>query len=112
MKAKLRGGQDWQIRHNDAIDGVVGIRERVTPAKHEASYLLMLGGWETYARAHKNEFGSSIGDDGVLGPAWESIGDGLRELLNGEVGARLDCGTLDSFIVDTMKDNNVDVETK
>ena len=107
MRAKPKAGQDWQIRHNEAVDLYCTMIR-----SHEHSFLKLLAGWKGYADSHKYMFESCIGDDNVLGPAWEVVGDGLRELLNGEVGPRLDCGTLDSFIYDTMKDNGVDVEGK
>lgn len=48
-----------------------------------------------------------IGQDGVLGPAWQEIGEAIRTLLNGEAG-RLDCGTLDSILLDAMQANGLD----
>jgi len=101
MKAKVRNGEQWKLQHNLAVSRYCPVM-KVT---HENAYLRMLQGWEGYATVHKSEFESSIGDDNVLGPAWEAIGDSLRELLNGEVGPRLDCGTLDSFILNTMRSN-------
>ncbi len=62
----------------------------------------MVQGWADYARTHRNRFESTIGEDYVLGPQWQAIGEGLLGLLNGETGA-LDCGTLDGFIRDTME---------
>jgi hypothetical protein len=38
----------------------------------------------------------------VIGDAWEEIGRAILVLLNGETG-RLDCGTLDAFIRDTLE---------
>lgn len=43
-----------------------------------------------------------IGEDYVLGPEWATIGRALLALLNGETG-RLDCGTLDGIIRDTLR---------
>ena len=59
---------------------------------------------------HKARFESAIGEDYVLGPQWQAIGEGLRGLLNGETG-RLDCGTLDGFILATLDENGIDTET-
>jgi hypothetical protein len=47
-----------------------------------------------YADAHHRTYESPIGDDGVLGDAWESALRSLVALLNGETG-RLDCGDVD-----------------
>jgi hypothetical protein len=52
-------------------------------------------------------FESLIGEDYVLGPEWTQIGTAIRGLLNGETG-RLDCGTLDGFILETMRENGVE----
>ena len=54
--------------------------------------------WARYGEEHHMQYGSDIGDDGVLGPAWKAWGSGLRDLLNGETG-RLDCGTLDGLFL-------------
>jgi hypothetical protein len=51
------------------------------------------------AEIHQRRYGSGIGDDGLLGPAWASVATNLRTLLNGESG-RLDCGTIDSAIIE------------
>ena len=94
---------EWQDRHDSAI---------VTPKSGVESALVdMFYGWEEYARAHKKRFEMCVGEDSYLGSTWEAIGDSLRTLLNGELG-RLDGGTLDSFILDTMRANGIDVENK
>jgi len=85
----------WQDRHNDAM--------RYPHAGFESAIVHLLNGWVEYASHHRKQYISSIGDDGVLGPEWWEIGKALRHLLNGETG-RLDCGTLDAFILDTMVD--------
>lgn len=69
---------------------------------HEAAMVKMLTGWLEYQSAHAERFKSGIGDDYVLGPEWEAIGNALRGLLNGETGW-LDCGTLDGVILDALK---------
>lgn len=71
----------------------------------------MIKGWAKYAEDHRARFESPIGQDGVLGDYWESIGDALRGLLNGDCG-RLDCGTLDGFILRTMAGNGVSTDSK
>lgn len=67
----------------------------------------MLTAWGAYADTHRGRFASLIGDDGVLGPEWQAIGQALRGLLNGEC-AGLDGGTVDAIILDTMTHNGID----
>lgn len=69
----------------------------------------MLRGWLRYADACAERYGSRVGDDGVLGPLWARIGDGLLGLLNGELGA-LDAGTFDTLIRDVLRDQGMDPE--
>lgn len=98
----------WDMRHNVAL----GVSLGPSMAVHgPQSYAIaqMLRAWENYAKAHQDRFESPIGEDYVLGPAWEQIGLGIRELLNGETG-RLDCGTLDAFILDTLEENGFDTD--
>lgn len=83
----------WQDHHKAAVH---------TPNTAERGVVYMLRGWALYADRHRAAYGSKVGDDGVLGEEWEAIGRGIRGLLNGETG-RLDCGTLDAFIVDTLE---------
>jgi len=94
----------WQTRHDAAIDNPV-------TTSFESTLVKMLKGWQEYAMVHKREYDSLIGEDGVLGLEWEAIGDSLRGILNGQAG-RLDCGTLDSFILNTMTENGVDTSHK
>ena len=98
---RLPNDSGWQTRHNNAA-----VRPR---AGTEESLVAMLRGWATYAHVHKESYDSPIGDDGVLGPEWQAIGESLRGLLNGDIG-RLDGGTVDSFIVDTLRDNGAEVD--
>lgn len=99
----------WQDRHDEAIKHRAIFQNR--HYEFETPMVDMLRGWLQYAEDHKARYESVIGDDGVLGPYWESIGDALRGLLNGETG-RLDCGTLDGFILNTMRENGIDTENK
>ncbi len=92
----------WALRHNDAIR---------RPKGTELGVMKILRGWEDYAERHLFRFGSVIGQDGFLGKHWESIGDALRGLLNGDLG-RLDGGTMDSAIVTIMTKNGIDTEDK
>ena len=71
----------------------------------------LLRAWTRYADRHSNRFYAPVGDCGVLGPAWESIGDSLRTMLKGELG-RLDGGTMDSIILDVMASQGIEVEDK
>jgi hypothetical protein len=63
---------------------------------------LLIRGWALYADAHRERYGSGIGDDGVLGPEWAKMGEAIRGLLNGDIGS-LDAGTLDAFIGETLR---------
>ena len=71
----------------------------------------MLESWEDYAVRHRQEYESSIGDDGVLGSDWEAIGDGLRSLLNGDTSG-WDSGSLDHNILVTMREHGIDTSNK
>lgn len=87
----------WQDRHVKAIRAAIGGAN----LDHEGSLVRMIDAWATYADAHAKRYESSIGADGVLGDEWEAMGRAIRALLNGETG-RLDCGTLDAFLHDTL----------
>ena len=54
----------------------------------------VLRGLAQYADDHESRFGSPLGQDYVLGAAWEQALRGLVSLLNGETG-RLDCCDVD-----------------
>lgn len=93
---------DWKGRHRDAI-----LHPRTE--KGEAIGVLIQA-WALYARGYGLVHeGSTLGDDYVLGAAWVDAGKALRTLLNGVCG-RLDCGILDGFILDTMREHGVDVD--
>jgi hypothetical protein len=94
--------KQWAIRHNNAIDFC-------TLSNVEKPVRDMLISWDAYARQHQARYESLIGEDYVLGPTWASIGESIRTLLNGECG-RLDCGTLDSFILKTLEANGINTE--
>jgi hypothetical protein len=82
----------WRDRHIQAVNA---------PRGPERAIVAGLRAWCDYAVLHATRYESEIGDDGVLGPAWEQWGRALRTLLNGETG-RLDCGTLDAIILDNL----------
>lgn len=85
---------DWRVNHLNALE---------RPKEFEYPIVYGLHAWLTYADSHQTRYESGIGEDGVLGPAWESWGRALRELLNGDCG-RLDCGTLDTILLQTLLD--------
>src|SRR5208283_6086371 len=87
----------WQERHMEAVKH---------PRSFEQPMVHAIEAWLQYADEHQTRYESLIGDDGVLGDYWESMGDALRGLLNGECG-RLDCGTLDSLILDAMREAGI-----
>lgn len=106
--APLPNDTGWQDRHFAAV------LQHVKPATWnnpriamESGLLHMLQGWLEYADAHRAAYDSPIGEDGVLGPAWQEMGEGLRSLLNGDLG-RMDGGTLDGVILDAMSMNGID----
>ena len=89
----------WKERHAAALASPRSGFERALTG--------MLAGWLRYADAHRNQYESHIGNDGVLGDEWARIGAGLRGLLNGALG-RFDAGTLDSLIADTLRAHDFD----
>lgn len=100
MTVNNRAGEGWRTQHNMAV---------YQPSQHGETVAPMLRAWERYAIDHKARYGSPIGEDYVLGPEWKAIGIGIRGLLNGVCG-RLDCGTLDAFILNTLAENGFDTE--
>ena len=109
LKEQLNSNSNWATGwahlHNRAIVEV----NQISGRSHETAIVSMLKGWEQYAMDHKRRFDSPIDEDYVLGPAWKEIGESIRTLLNGEVG-RLDAGTVDGFILDTMAENGFERE--
>lgn len=69
----------------------------------------MVTAWAAYADTHFYRYESRIGDDGVLGDPWASIGKAILELLNGELGG-LDGGTVDALIRDILANEGAEVE--
>lgn len=100
-KSAAHDNTGWSLRHFEAV---------LTPScLFERAIVGMLGGWLLYADAHYKAYSTPIGDDGVLGLEWAAIGAGLLGLLNGHLG-RLDGGTLDSILRDTLQANGRDME--
>ena len=96
----------WQDRHRAEIRNAAA---QVAPIYPGPAVGLVKGlqGWIDYAMAHAARFGSPIGEDYVLGPAWARWGFALRELLNGNCG-QLDCGTLDAIIRGNLSEQGFD----
>lgn len=85
----------WQERHMAAV---------LRPVNHgEGTVGGLIRAWLDYADEHARHFESGIGEDGFLGKEWAAIGAAIRGLLNGDCG-RLDCGTLDGILYNTLKD--------
>ena len=75
---------NWASRHNKAV---------THPTKAEKGVLDACSALEAMADSH-----AAISQDGVLGDCWLKILHGVRGMLNGETG-RLDCGTVDGWLV-------------
>lgn len=89
--------QAYKERHAASL-GQYGIRTNT-----EQAYALMLRGWLMFADAHRDEYGSEIGEDGYTGDeAWLPIAKGLRAMLSCDLGRRMDCGTVDGIILDAL----------
>lgn len=89
---------NWQRRHNEAIQ---------SPEGFEVGMVALAKFIRRYSAEHEARYERKIGDDYVLGPAFIDIVRGFRTLLNGECG-RLDCGTLDGFACEILKENGED----
>jgi hypothetical protein len=91
----------WEDRHNYAIR---------YPRKSEKAILDLLKAWKQYAEIYSETYPdyNGIGNDGYAADCWESMARNIRSLLSMECG-RLDCGTLDHFILQTMKENGSDI---
>jgi hypothetical protein len=77
-------------------------RSRQYTSPQGSAIRAMLEGWAKYADTHRDRFESSIGEDGPLGPEWETIGRAFLALLNGELGG-WDGGSLDHNIRERLK---------
>jgi len=88
--------EPWAVRHMTAT---------LRPKSFENPIVHLLKGWLLYADEHHRAYESSVGEDGVLGPEWEAIGQALLGLLNGSLG-NLDGGTLDHIIREALKQND------
>jgi hypothetical protein len=92
-------GQEWARRHNTAV------------TEFQLPILRMITAWAQYAEDHKAEFDAPIGEDQLTGQEyWRTLGQSLRSLLACSGTGNLDCGTLDSYLLDTAKAHGVDLE--
>ena len=80
---------DWRARHNDAA--------YAPNSGPEAAIVHLINALAEYGEAHWDAHGETLdGPDSFLTPAFGEAIAGVRALLNGDVGNRLDCGLLDS----------------
>lgn len=99
-----KNSNGWEERHNQVVVHLNGPYPLTNSL--DTVVAMMLETWKLYAEFYQSRFESKIGDDGVLGECWKDIGLGIRGLLNGELG-RLDAGTLDAFILDTLREHGI-----
>jgi len=90
VAGKAHGQNAWGANH-------VRTWEARGQLSHGQAIATMVHGLAVYADAYRRRFDSDISEDGVLGPAWREIGDGILALLNGELDG-LDGGTVDGLI--------------
>lgn len=92
----------FAIEHNMAVDNPKPGIERAIVG--------MIKSLEEYARAYRRSWDSPIGEDYVLGAdGFKPMVEGLRVLLNGDSG-RLDCGTIDGYLLKLCADNAVELD--
>lgn len=91
--------EKWAAWHIHAINA---------PSPVEQPIVKLLQAWLAYASQHASTYDWPIGEDFVLGRYWQDIGEAIRGMLNGTTG-RLDCGTLDGFILNTMAEQGIDI---
>ncbi len=96
-KAKAQRIKDmWIARHRNAM---------VYPRTlHEKGIVQIIKGLRDYAKA-SNELGYKMGEDYVLGVEFHKIVSGLHGLLNGNTD-RLDCGSIESLLVQLLRDED------
>lgn len=90
----------WAERHLEAWRNPQGFE---LPIWH------LIRGLAQYGARTREEYGSKVGNDGFLGPAWKDIADSIRTLLNGNLG-RFDGGTLDALLHAICAENGVELE--
>ena len=102
----------WERRGDPA-----GWAERHAKAWPESSIGRLTTAVVCYADDYRKRYGgpdadqypSQLGSDYVLGDAWFQIVDGIRTLLNGELGA-LDGGLCDRLLVALLEGEGFDVQ--
>jgi hypothetical protein len=105
-------GRNWQDQHDAAVTRALGNKtaQKVFDTNFASITIQQLFGWAAYARAHRLQYKVAISNCTVLGPAWRSIGLELRKFVEHGNTTDLDRGTLDTFIMDTLKENGFDVK--
>lgn len=76
--------------------------EAVLGAKEFEPLLVSMDAMLRYAKAHKAHYGSTLSDDGFLGPYYAQTISSLKELLNGQGGVAMERG-----MTGDSKDNGV-----
>ena len=92
----------WKERHLRAV--------KYPMFEKEKPFIDMLRGWVSYAEMQQHRYGSDIGNDYMFGDAWINIGLALKTMLDGDLGTRLDCGTLSAIINDNLEEQGYDVD--
>lgn len=90
----------WYRNHFDALR---------FPVDFEVGIVHGLQAWLDYAGQHARSYSSLIGEDGVIGEHWKDWGLAIRGLLNGVCG-RLDCGTVDGFILRVLQEHGINTD--
>lgn len=104
IRRLLRLGDGWATRHADAM--VEGAMFTDTSLRASGGIAQMVYGWASYADAYRLQWGSTVGDDRVLGPAWARAGQAIEELLNGHIG-QLDAGATSTLLYHIAELNGV-----
>lgn len=90
----------WNRKHEDGskyLDVVPEFRQ-------------MIVAMATYADLHYHRFGGTgISEDYFLGDAWYQVMDGVRSMLNGDIGD-LDAGNIDKLLVGMMEGEGFNVD--
>lgn len=89
----------WHNRECDDCNGTWDYRSQTATTD---GFFKRYEEFEAVCQECRNCNSGLIGDDYVLGAAWEEIGTQILNLLNGDLG-RLDGGTLDEVIHEALK---------
>ena len=109
MLRKLRSKSDWWCGRHYAAWLQSDLEASTPVEQREIALRKLIVSWTQLGETHAALYGSPIGADGVLGAAFEQIGRGILDMLNGECG-RFDCGTLDRLIRDIARACGVDFD--